>query len=83
MIYVLLNWWQSLNEEAAAPSTDESYIYLLNNVFTIWRAVTSIIAGIGVAIQIPYLTCVMLSPSDLFPLLYLMAQSTLPCRIHT
>lgn len=67
MIFVSLNWWKSLNEEAASPSTNnESPIYPLSNAFTTWRTLTSIIAGIGVAIQLPFLPCATLPPSAPF-----------------
>jgi len=57
MIYVSLNWWQSLNEEAASPTSMEDYSYPLSTAFTTWRTLTSIIAGLGVAIQLPFLPC--------------------------
>lgn len=58
MIWVSLNWWQSLNDEASSSET------LLGQVFGIWRTVTSWVAGVGVAIQLPFLRCAV-GPSSL------------------
>lgn len=53
MIYASLNWWESLNKEAAAEQEESA----LSQTFTLWRTVASGVAGVGVAVQLPFLKC--------------------------
>jgi len=62
MIYVSLNWWQSLNDEAASRNGTDDRGQAgggspLSRVFATWRTIASFTAGIGLAIQIPFLPC--------------------------
>jgi hypothetical protein len=73
MIYVSLNWWESLNQEAVGMTETTSRssssssssnnnnskltVATIGRFFGPWRTVTSWVAGVGVAIQVPFLPC--------------------------
>lgn len=63
MIWISLNWWESLNEEAAASELP------IGQLFDKWQSITSLVACIGVVVQLPFLQCAVAAPGESMQLL--------------
>eukprot|EP00592_Proboscia_alata_P001675 CAMPEP_0194375490 /NCGR_PEP_ID=MMETSP0174-20130528/24031_1 /TAXON_ID=216777 /ORGANISM="Proboscia alata, Strain PI-D3" /LENGTH=241 /DNA_ID=CAMNT_0039155741 /DNA_START=22 /DNA_END=744 /DNA_ORIENTATION=+ len=61
MIFLSLNWWESLNDELQPLEMNVANgnvnINPLAVVFSSWRMIASVVAGVGVVIQVPFLDC--------------------------
>jgi len=69
MIFLSLNWWVSLNDELQPLEMNVANgnvnINPLAVVFSSWRMIASVVAGVGVVIQVPFLDCAALDATHL------------------
>lgn len=64
MIFVSLNWWESLNDVTPLEN-NAANVHPLAILFSSWRMIASVVAGVGVAIQVPFLNCAALDTTQL------------------